>query len=80
MHKEHEVDTHLAGDTSPAFVSVETAAKYLGISRAMAYQQAHQHLTHGGGLHCVRLGTRLLVPIAWLHTVAGVAVDSTAGQ
>lgn len=74
------MDRHLATGSRPAFVSVEAAARYLGISRAMAYQQAHHHLANGDGLHCVRLGTRLLVPVAWLHAVAGVAVDDARRQ
>lgn len=61
--------------TRSAFVSVETAARFLGISRGMAYQQARQHLAHGGGLRCVRIGHRLLVPVAWLEQLAGLPVD-----
>jgi len=59
-----------------AFVNVETAARFLGISRGMAYQQARQHLDHGGGLHCVRIGHRLLVPVAWLEQLAGLPIDT----
>lgn len=55
-----------------AFVSVEDAARFLGISRGMAYQQARQHLEHGDGLRCVRIGHRLLVPVAWLEQLAGI--------
>jgi hypothetical protein len=65
-----------------AFVSVETAARFLGISRGMAYQQAHDHLEGGGGLRCVRIGHRLLVPVAWLEQLAGVDgsdMDSPSG-
>lgn len=58
-----------------AFVSVEDAARFLGISRGMAYQQARQHLQYGDGLRCVRIGHRLLVPVAWLEQLAGVAVE-----
>lgn len=58
-----------------AFVSVEDAARFLGISRGMAYQQARQHLEHGDGLRCVRIGHRLLVPVAWLHQLAGITID-----
>ena len=54
-----------------AFVSVDAAARFLGISRGMAYQQAHEHLDHGGGLRCVRIGHRLLVPVSWLEQLAG---------
>ena len=57
------------------FVSVEAAARFLGISRGMAYQQAHQHLEHGTGLRCVRIGSRLLVPLAWLEGLADAAVE-----
>lgn len=59
-----------------AFVNVETAARFLGISRGMAYQQARQHLDGGGGLHCVRIGHRLLVPVAWLEQLAGLPIDT----
>jgi len=59
-----------------AFVSVETAARFLGISRGMAYQQARQHLEHGDGLRCVRIGHRLLVPVAWLEQLADSPVDA----
>lgn len=59
-----------------AFVSVEAAARFLGISRGMAYQQAHRHLDHGDGLHCVRIGNRLLVPVAWLEQLAGLPYNA----
>lgn len=59
-----------------AFVNVETAARFLGISRGMAYQQARQHLEHGDGLHCIRIGHRLLVPVAWLEQLAGIPIDT----
>lgn len=59
-----------------AFVSVEAAARFLGISRGMAYQQAHEHLDHGGGLRCVRIGNRLLVPVSWLEQLAGAEAAS----
>jgi hypothetical protein len=57
------------------FVSVEAAARFLGISRGMAYQQAHQHLEHGTGLRCVRIGSRLLVPRSWLEGLADATLD-----
>lgn len=66
--------------TRPAFVSVEQAARFLGISRGMAYQQAHHHLAHGGGLHCLRLGNRLLVPVAWLESLAFASLHNTDGE
>lgn len=59
-----------------AFVSVEAAARFLGISRGMAYQQANHHLQQGTGLRCVRIGNRLLVPVSWLEELAGATVDT----
>ena len=53
-----------------AFVCVDAAARFLGISRGMAYQQAHEHLDHGGGLRCVRLG----------HPAAGAGVLARAAR
>jgi excisionase family DNA binding protein len=49
------------GSGRPLTVSVEKAAKLLGISRASAYTYAK-----AGVLPSVRLGTRLLVPKAAL--------------
>ena len=65
-----------------AFVSVEAAARFLGISRGMAYQQAHLYLDRGDGLVCVRIGHRMLVPVSWLEQLAGltpIAAPSSSG-
>lgn len=63
-----------------AFVSVEAAARFLGISRGMAYQQARRHLDHGDGLRCVRIGNRLLVPVAWLEQLAGSPMPAPTSE
>lgn len=70
-----------AVDQAPrvAFVNVETAARFLGISRGMAYQQARQHLDTGGGLRCIRIGHRLLVPVSWLEQLAGSKTEPEQG-
>lgn len=52
------------------FVSVTEAARFLGISRGLAYKLAHQYLTTGHGLVCERFGNRILVPLAWLEQQA----------
>ena len=61
------------GSTQPAFVSVETAARYLGISRGTGYALANKYLETGEGVRCMRLGARLLVPVNWLLEVSGRA-------
>lgn len=48
----------------PMFVSVETAARRIGIGRSLAYELCNAHLRgRTGGLPCVRLGRRVLVPV-----------------
>lgn len=54
------MDTNTFDDLEPAFVSIESAARFLGISRAMAYEQANRFLDDGDGLRCIRLGHGLL--------------------
>jgi excisionase family DNA binding protein len=48
-------------DSEPRAISVEAAARQLGISRAAAYNYAND-----GSLPVIRLGSRLLVPKAAL--------------
>jgi excisionase family DNA binding protein len=48
-------------------MSVEDAAKLLGVSRGLAYQAARR-----GDLPTIRLGRRLLVPRARLLELVGV--------
>ena len=44
------------------FVSVEEAARMLGVSRTLAYALAREFLTNGvTGLPCVRVGSRRIV-------------------
>lgn len=52
-------------------VSVDEAARALGISRAHAFRMAT-----AGGLPTVRLGKRLLVPIDALNKLATVKVPA----
>jgi hypothetical protein len=52
------------------FVSVEEAARFLGISRGLAYSETHRYLAAGEGLCCIRIGNRILVPVAWLEEQA----------
>ncbi len=57
------------------FVSVEEAARRIGIGRTLAYDlcRAFQD-QRPGGLCCVRLGRRLLVPV-WAIEQLGRAED-----
>lgn len=45
------------------FMTVQEAARVLGIGEALAYRMANEFLNSGGasGIPCVRLGRRLLV-------------------
>lgn len=46
------------------FVSVEEAARRIGIGRTLAYALCRAFLEgHPEGLRCVRLGRRMLVPV-----------------
>ena len=54
--------------SEPLVISVEEAAKLLGISRGLAYEAARQ-----GELPVIRLGRRLLVPRARLLELVGAA-------
>jgi len=52
-----------------AFCTVEEAARILGISRSLAYSEARRYLATEGraGLPVIRIGRRLLVPLAALE-------------
>jgi excisionase family DNA binding protein len=52
--------------TEPLTISVEDAARLLGISRGLAYEAARR-----GDLPVIRLGRRLLVPRARLLELVG---------
>jgi excisionase family DNA binding protein len=51
--------TNAESSTSPRTVTVEVAAQLLGISRSLAYL-----CVHNGQLRAVRLGARIVVPVA----------------
>ena len=52
------------------FVNIDDAAKFLGISRGLAYKEAHRFLNTGEGLRCIKVGDRLRVPRTWLDRLA----------
>lgn len=52
--------------SEPLVISVEDAARLLGISRGLAYEAAHR-----GELPVIRLGRRLLVPRQRLYELVG---------
>lgn len=53
------------------FVSVEEAARRIGIGRTLAYELCRTYLEgRAGGLRCVRLGRRLLIPV-WVMDELG---------
>jgi hypothetical protein len=52
--------------TSARFVNIDDAARFLGISRGLAYKEAHRFLETGVGLRCIKVGDRLRVPQTWL--------------
>lgn len=68
-----------ATEAEPLYVSVTEAARLLGISRTLAYEQAHLGIESEGaeGLPAVRLGRRLLVRRAGLVALALQGVEST---
>ncbi len=60
------------------FVSVEEAARRIGIGRTLAYSLCRAFLEgRPDGLRCVRLGRRLLVPV-WVIDSLGRGVDDPA--
>jgi hypothetical protein len=52
------------------FVNIDDAAMFLGISRGLAYKEAHRFLETGVGLRCIKVGDRLRVPQTWLDLQA----------
>jgi len=52
------------------FVNIDDAARFLGISRGLAYKEAHRFLETGEGLRCIKVGDRLRVPRTWLDRLA----------
>jgi hypothetical protein len=60
------------------FVNIDDAAMFLGISRGLAYKEAHRFLETGDGLRCVKVGERLRVPRRWLDRLAEPLSDSGA--
>jgi excisionase family DNA binding protein len=56
-------------DIQPLTVTVEQAAKLLGIGRSTAYE-----LVHTGDIPSLRLGRRIVVPIAIVAEKLGVEV------
>lgn len=59
--------------TQPLTLTVEQAAKVLGISRSTAYE-----LVHTGDIPSLRLGRRIVVPTAQLAERLGSTVDAVA--
>lgn len=61
--------------TQPRTVSVEDAARILGIGRSLAYQ-----LANDGQIPTLRLGRRLLVPRARLDALLGETPNAAAAR
>jgi excisionase family DNA binding protein len=61
--------------TEPLTISVEDAARLLGISRGLAYEAARR-----GELPVIRLGRRLLVPRSQLLELVGPLEPREAGS
>ncbi len=61
-------------------ISVEEAARLLGISRSVAYESARTYEATAGanGLPVLRFGRRLLVPVALLGRLVGERADVLA--
>jgi excisionase family DNA binding protein len=55
----------------PLAITVEEAARVLGIGRSTAYE-----LVHSGDLKCIRLRRRIVVPVAHLAESLGVDRDA----
>lgn len=68
------MSTRLPADREPLFISVDEAARLLGISRSLAYEFANRWIQsdEGEGLPAIRLGRRLLVKRAALEKMASV--------
>jgi hypothetical protein len=66
---------------TPAFCSVDEAARTLTISRSSAYALANEWLDSDGkgGLPCIRVGRRILVPNAVIARWAVIGLEESAG-
>lgn len=63
-------------DDKRATVSVEDAARILGISRGLAYQMVHE-----GKLPCLRFGKRMVVPKKALdHLLEEIEIASSSSN
>jgi excisionase family DNA binding protein len=60
-------------DIQPLTVTVEQAAKLLGIGRSTAYE-----LVHAGDIPSLRLGRRIVVPICQIANKLGAPADAVA--
>ena len=65
--------THPEPDDSPATVTISEAARMIGISRSAGYRAAHK-----GEIPTIRIGGRLLVPVAKLRSLLGLDKDPAA--
>ena len=65
--------THPEPDDSPATVTISEAARTIGISRSAGYRAAHK-----GEIPTIRIGGRLLVPVAKLRSLLGLDQDPAA--
>jgi excisionase family DNA binding protein len=59
----------------PLTLTVEQTAKLLGIGRSTAYE-----LVHTGDIPSLRLGRRIVVPIALLRPLLGICADRSLGR
>jgi excisionase family DNA binding protein len=56
-------------------LTVEQAAKLLGISRGLAYQGVRE-----GSIPSIRIGRRILIPTARLQALLGADLDAPAAE
>jgi|EndMetStandDraft_8_1072994.scaffolds.fasta_scaffold110349_2 excisionase family DNA binding protein len=63
----------VATEAEPLYISVTEAAHLLGISRTLAYEQAHLGIDTEGaeGLPAIRLGRRVLVNRTRMFALGG---------
>jgi hypothetical protein len=69
-------------DLKPKTISIDEAARHLGVSRGVAYDAAHDFLNSEGaeGLPVIRLGRRMVVPVARLEQMLGCALAYDEGE
>lgn len=67
----HQLDVTRTPGPRRATLKVEEAGRFLGISRAAAYQAAAN-----GQLPVIKIGKRILVPRASLEKLLGTALDA----